>query len=141
MKRVWKEQDINKALKQMAKAPVDRTVFDRAWFKLEDRIISRKKRVWQHIVWKPWVHPVRWVALACLCLGFTGLIYNQHAINETNDTASYLMSVSNPTANITHDLGMVNVSVLLSGPSNSASDIFKSDDEHTDVLSGDEILL
>jgi hypothetical protein len=141
MRHIWKEQDITKALKQMAKTHPDEVVFERAWFKLEDRLNSRKKHFWQGFVWKPWSHPVRWLAAACLCLGFTGILYNQASNSDYSDTASYLMSVSNLTANLTHDSGVVNVSVLLSGPSNSVVDLLKADDESKDILSGDEILL
>ena len=141
MKRNWKEQDITKAIKQMAKATPDELVFERAWLKLEDRINARQKHFWQTFVWKPWGHPVRWVAAACLCLGFTGLLYNQASNRENEDMASYMMSVSHSTSNVNHDLGLVKVPVLLSGPSNTAAGLLKNNDDHPDILSGDEILL
>lgn len=141
MKRLWKTQDIEKALRQMAKANPPEGSFDRVWYKLEDRLGSRKVHSWRHIIWKPWGHPVRWVAVACLCLGLTGVFYNGVSNSNDRDAASFIMSVSNPTANVTHDLGMVNVSVLLSGPSTNRVEVLKADDEHSDILSGDEIFL
>ena len=77
MKRLWKTQDIEKALRQMAKANPPEGSFDRVWYKLEDRLGSRKVHSWRHIIWKPWGHPVRWVAVACLCLGLTGFFITE----------------------------------------------------------------
>jgi hypothetical protein len=141
MKQNLKKQDIEKALRQMAKAAPEEAVFDRVWYKLEDRINSKSEHFWHHLIWKPWGHPVRWVAAACLCLGLTGVLYNVNSNANDKDAASFIMSVSNPTANVTHDLGMVNVSVLLSGPSTNGVELLKTDDEHSDILAGDEILL
>ena len=141
MKRNLKEKDILKSLRDMAKASPDGHVFERVWYKLEDRIASRTHQTARHLTWKPWMHPVRWVAAACLCLAISGVLYQQHVNYEGEDMADYLMSISNPTANIGHDLGVVKVPILLTGPSNSGAGIVKIDDEHSDVLKGDEILL
>ncbi len=141
MKKIWKKQDVEKILRQMAKTTPEETVFDRVWYKLEDSINSKKEHFWQHVIWKPWGHPVRWVAVACLCMGLTGVVYNGISTANDKDVASFIMSVSNPTENVTHDLGTVNVSVLLSGPSTNGVELLKTDDEHSNILSGDEILL
>lgn len=141
MKRVWNDQEITKVLRQLTKAVPERTVFDRIWFNIEERLASRKKHLWKHIIWKPFSHPASWVAAACLCLAFTGTLYRQITINNNEEMAAYMMSVSTSTSNMPRDLGMVNVSVLLSGPSTSAVDFNKTDDEHSDILAGDDILL
>jgi hypothetical protein len=141
MKRIWKDQDITKAIKQMAKATPDEMALERAWIKLEDRINSRQKHFWQLFVWKPLSHPVRWVAAACLCLGFTGLLYNQVSITDNEDMASFMVNVSRPASNVSRDLGVVKVPTLLSAPSGAAAGILKVSEDRPDILSGDDILL
>lgn len=142
MKRNMKEQDITKALRQMAKAKPEEAVFDRVWYKLEEHIDARRNHAGRHITWKPWGHPVRWVMAACFCLALTGTFYHQISVSDNEDVAEYLQSVSNPTANVGHDLGMVNVPILLTGPSTTNANLLKeADDEHSNVLAGDEILL
>ena len=140
--RLIKEKDITKTLKQMAKAETDEAVFQRVWFKLEDRIAAREKPHRQ-VIWKPWGHPAGWVAAACLFLAFTGALYHRTVSLDNEDMVRYMMSVSNSTssANVTGDLGLVNVSVLLSGPSVSNAELMKADDDHSDILAGDEIFL
>lgn len=141
MKRTMKEQDITKILRQMAKAAPDGGVFNRAWYKVEERIAARAN-AGRHIVWRPWGHPVRWVAAACLCLALTGTLYHQVSSDDNQAVAEYLLSVSNPTAGVERDLGVVKLSVLLTGPSTSAASFLKdADDEHSNVLAGDEIFL
>ena len=136
------EKDITKALKQMAKAKPEDIVFQRVWFKLEDRIAARVKPRRQ-VIWKPWGHPAGWLAAACLFLTFTGALYQRATVLDNEDMVSYMKSVSDSTstANVTRDLGLVNVSVLLSGPSASTAGLLKNDDEHSDILAGDEIFL
>lgn len=139
MKHHWKNQDIEKALAQMGKSAPEEAAFDRAWFKIEDRIHSRGKHLWQHIVWKPWVHPVRWVALAaCFCVVVTGVLVQQQT-TENNEVASFLINVSNPMETISRDQNIVKVSALLSDPSPSVPDM--SDEVHIDSLATDEIFL
>jgi negative regulator of sigma E activity len=138
MKHIWKDEDITKILKEMAKAVPEKTVFQRVWFKVEERLDSR--RYHSHMVWHPWLHPVRWVAAAaCLCLAFTGVLY-QHDIADKNDMAAYLMSAPDPVATVTVDPGMVHVSVLISEPANKAPDVFR-DQNPFNPLAGDEIFL
>jgi hypothetical protein len=140
MRRVWNEQDITKALKKMGKLSVNPEVFERAWFKIEERIAAKGKHFWTPIIWKPWSHPVRWVAAtACLCIAFTAFLYQRNMIDQT-EMESYVISVSNPTENVTKDLGIVRVSRLLSEPSASVADLM-IDDVHVDPLPEDQILL
>lgn len=139
MKKILKTQNIERALAKMGKTAPDEAVFDRAWYKIEDRINARTKHVWQHIVWKPLVHPVRWVALAaCFCAVVTGTLYQQDR-TENNEVASFLINVSNPMATITRDQNIVKVSALLSDSGPSVPDM--SDDVHIDSLATDEIFL
>lgn len=141
MRRI-KDKEITKALKQMAKTGPEEVVFQRVWFKLEEKIASREKPRRQ-VIWRPWGHPAGWVAAACLFLVFTGALYHQSLVLDNEDMVDYMMSISNSTSsdNVTRDLGLVNVSVLLSGPSVSNAELLKADDEHSDILAGDEIFL
>lgn len=137
MKKIWKTQDIGRALAQLGKMVPEEAVFDRAWYKIEDRINSRIHP--QHIVWKPWGHPVRWIALAaCFCVAVTGVLVQQQT-NENNEVASFLVNVSDPMATITHDQNIVKVSALLSDSSSAVPDM--SDEVHIDSLVTDEIFL
>lgn len=137
MKQNFKIQDIERALIQMRKQAPEAPVFQRVWYKIEDRINSRTHP--QHIVWKPWGHPVRWVALAaCFCVAVTGVLVQQQT-DENNEVASFLVNVSNPMATITHDQNIVKVSALLSDSPSSVPDM--SDEVHIDSLATDEIFL
>ncbi len=138
MRPVWKDEDIAKALRKMGKSGPDAAVSERVWFKLEDRILSRRKHF--SFVWRPWVHPVRWVAAAaCLCMTFTGVLYHQDSVDK-NDLAAFLMTVSDPAVNVTRDPGVVHVSVLMSEPADKAPDVLK-DQGRIDPLGDDEIFL
>jgi hypothetical protein len=139
MKRIWTDENITKALKKMAKAKPDETTFDRSWFKIEDRLAAPKKGFWGHIVWRPWAHQVRWVAMAaCLCVTLAGNYYHQVEV-EKSEVASYLIHISNPIEAINRDQNVVKVSTLLSEPSSAAPDM--SDEVHIDSLASDEIFL
>jgi hypothetical protein len=139
MRRKWNEADITKALKKMAEVSALETSVDQTWFKIEEKLSSRKNRFWNRIVWKPWSHPIRWVMIpACLCLVVTGAAYHSSLVDQS-DMDSYLISISNPTENIGKDLGVVNVSVLL-GESPSSAPEAKVDD-HLDSIAADDILL
>ncbi len=138
MRHTLKEQDITKALQKMAKASPEPEVFERTWFKIEEKIASRGKHFWSEIIWRPWGHPVRWVAaMACLAVAFTGFLYNRSIVDQ-QEMASYVISVSSP-ENITKDLGMVKVSKLLSDPSSGMANLFE--DVHIDPAPEDQILL
>jgi hypothetical protein len=139
MKNTWNDADITKALKKMGESSKPQASFDQTWFKIEERLEARKNHFWNHFIWKPWGHPVRWVmATACLCIVYTGINYHQNSVDQT-EMGSYLISVANPTANVTKDLGVAKVSVLLSENANVASDV--KVDDHLDSIAADEILL
>src|SRR5690348_4564586 len=113
MKRNLKIQDVERALAQLTKDVPEDAVIERAWYKLEDRINSRTLPFWKNIIWKPWGHPVRWVALAaCFCVAVTGALYQQQVV-EKNEIASFLVNVSNPMETISRDQNIVKVSALL----------------------------
>ena len=142
MRKILKDEDITKALRNMGKTPVDGMTYDRVWFKVEERLAKREKGFLKNVVWRPWGHPIRWVAAAaCLLVTFTGVLYT-HGIGEERDLAAYVETVSNPTANVTKDLGIVHVSTLITeGPSLSVHEAFFSEGDHTDSLSNDELSL
>ena len=139
MRKTLKDEEITKILKKMGKTPVDGMAYDRVWFKVEERLEKREKGFLNNIVWRPWGHPIRWVAaVACLMLAFSGFLTHVD-IGEKNDMANYLINVSNTPENVTQDPGIVKVSILLSEPSSSAPNM--SVDNHADPLSADEIFL
>lgn len=139
MKTIWTDEDITKALKKMAEVSNSRPSFDQSWLKIEAKLTKRKNHSWNHLVWKPWGHPIRWVmAAACLCVVSTGIVYHQNSVDQS-DMDSYLISVSNPTANVTKDLEIENVSVLLSEPSSPVPEV--KVDDHLEPIAADAILL
>jgi hypothetical protein len=141
MKRSSKERDILKILTETAGAAPEDAVFDRVWNRLEDRLASRAGYVGRRLAWRPWAHPVRWVMAACLCLALTGIFYRQASINDSQEVAEYLLSISNPMASDGHDPVEVDVPVLLSGPSIPGVGLLKTEDDRSDVLGEDGILL
>lgn len=139
MKNQWNEKNITKALKAVGQVSTKAPLFDQTWFKIEERLEARKNRFWNHIVWKPWSHPVRWVmAAACLCIASTGVVYHQNMVDQS-ETDSFVVSVADPTANVMTDLGVTKVSVLLSETSQPAPDV--KVDDHLEPISAEEILL
>lgn len=138
MKREWQEEDITKALKNLARTEPARSAYDHAWFKIEDKIARRQKHLLPSVVWRPWGHPIRWVAAAaCLCVAFSGLLYHQDSVDQT-ELGGYLINVSNTPESVTSDPGLVHVSVLLSEPSSSLD---MTVENHADPLAADEIFL
>jgi hypothetical protein len=136
MKTQWNDETITKALRKMAKAQPHPAVFEKTWTRIEDRLSTPRKG---HLVWKPWNHSVRWIAVAaCLCLVLTGVLYHQGGA-EDEKMASYIMKVSNTTSDMTRDQNMVKVSTLLSEPASPAPEM--TDEVHIDALSSDEIFL
>jgi hypothetical protein len=138
MGHIWKDEDITKALRKAAHAgPAE--AYDRVWFKIEDKLASRGSRAWSHLTWKPWGHPVRWVALAaCLCVSVSGVFYHKNSV-EQSEIASYVITVADPTANVSQDAGMMRVSTLLSEPSSNDTDM--KIDDNIDPIAVDEVLL
>ena len=139
MKREWQDEDVTKALKNLVRTEPAQSVYDHAWFKIEDRVARRQRHFLQSIVWKPWSHPIRWVAAtACLVVAFSGLLYQQDSADQ-NELGGYLITVSNTADSVTSDPGLVPVSVLLSEPSSSLPDM--TVENHADPLAADEIFL
>ena len=100
---------------------------------------ARKTHGWNHWVWKPWSHPVRWVLVtACLCVTSAGVVYHQNSVDQS-ETAAYMLSVANPVANVSKELGVVKVSVLLSEPTSTVPEV--KVDDHLDSIAADEALL
>ena len=131
------ERKIDRELRKWAKVESHPAVFERTWMKIEDRLADRKPKT--HWVWRPWSHPVRWVALtAGLCLVLTGYLYQDDSA-EGNEMASYLINVSDPTASMTQDQNFIKVSALLTDSSSSAPEM--SDEVKVDSLASDEIFL
>lgn len=139
MMNQWNEQDITETLRKMAERSAPPATFERVWFKVEEKLAKRKSHLWGSVVWRPWSHPVRWVmAAACLCFAFVGILDYRAGVDQS-ELASYVISVSNPAEGVTRDLGIVNVSTLLSEPSSSVADLME--DVHVDPLADDQILL
>jgi len=135
------ERQFDKELGRMGRLSPPNEVFNRVWFKVEDRLANRKKHFWNSIVWRPWAHPVGWVALsACLGVALTGVSYERNQA-DNNEMASYLLTISNPADYLAHDDNVVNVSKLLTEPSPVITAILSSDEEQVNVLPGDEIFL
>ena len=136
----WNDENITKVLKDLPRIPEGGFEADRVWLKLENRIQERGKPRWGLGTWRPWGHPVRWVAAAaCLFLAFTGVLTHQRSA-EREDMASYLLSVSNPTEGLEKGLGVVQSSELLTAPVVVSADwIF--DENESDSLAADDVFL
>ena len=139
MKRIWNEKNITKALKNLPKASAKDVVFNRVWFKIEDKLAAQNKPL---VIWRPWVHPIRWVAAAaCFCFVFTGILYHQDSVDKT-ELANYVMSVSDPAADVTSDWGIVKVSsLLLEPPAASIKGVLTDEDNNKGTLSNDALFL
>lgn len=138
MGHIWKDEEITKTLRKSANVG-SKEVYDRVWSRIEGKLALRGERVGNHLTWKPWGHPVRWVALAaCLCISVSGVFYHENSV-EQSEIASYVIAVSDPTANVSQDAGLVKVSALLSEPSSNDADM-KMDD-NIDPIAVDEVLL
>lgn len=131
------EQKIDRELRKMSRMEPHPAIFERSWMKIEERLAVRQPKT--RLVWRPWGHPVRWVAMAaCLCLVVTGYVYKGN-LDDNNEIASHLMNVSNPTASMTWDQNFIKVSVLLTDTTSVAPDM--SDEVKVDTLASDEIFL
>lgn len=113
MSNTWEDKQISHELKKMGQASTENSLFERVLFKIETRLENRKKHFWNSITWKPWAHPGGWAALAaCLCVSVTGALYHQNQV-DNNDLDSYLITISNPTANTIPDPDGIKVPILL----------------------------
>lgn len=128
MPDTWNDEQISHELKKMGQASVENALFERTLFKIETRLESRKRHFWNSIIWKPWAHPGGWAALAvCLCVSATSAFYHQNQV-DNNDLDSYLITISNPTANTSPDLDGIKVPILLTEElSTQNTDILLSD--------------
>lgn len=135
MKNGWNDENITKVLKKAGKARVDEAVYERVWTRLEDKLAGRERHFWDHFVWRPLGHPVRWVLAACLCVMLTGVVRHQNSVEQA-EIASYLISISDPSADVTGDTEVVRVSALL-----SEQETFLSEEESEDPGSEDGGLL
>ena len=139
MEKPLNEDKITQALRDLGKTPVDPAVYDRAWFKVEEKIFARQKPLLGHLVWRPWGHPIRWAAAAALMfVVYSGVLYDNY---QTQDNlGDFVETVSQPTANLAKDPGIVHVSSLMSdGPSGFREMLFS--DEDNDSLSNDDLSL
>ena len=139
MKREWKEEDITKALKKMPKVHTDDEVFERAWFKIEQRLFPAGGQQRHLFVWRPWLHPVRWVVAACLCLALAAGLHYRSQLDQA-DLAVFIESIADPAEEVTADEEIVRASVLLTDQSSfSTVETFLPDNEEwSQPLLGDE---
>jgi hypothetical protein len=120
MRSEWKDDDITKALRKTSKTTAENVVFERVWFKIEQHL-SRADRGQRSLVWRPWLHPVRWVMAACLCLALaTGLYYR--SLMDQADLAVFMESISNPAEGVAADDEIIQASVLLTDTSTYLAD-------------------
>ncbi len=128
MRNPLDEKHINRLLRNGRLVTADNGDFEKVWFKIEDRLNDRKKHFWNTWAWKPQAHPGSWAAMAaCLCVILTGFQYQlQQADNR--DLDSYLISISEPTTNLTREPDGINVTSLLDEPLTSASDVLLTDE-------------
>jgi len=145
MKTKWEDQDISKALKDLAKVGQNGPWVDHVWNKIEDHIVESKRSFLDHKIWRPWGHPVRWVVAASfLFIAFSGVFYhmNQQDSMDKADMVSYLINVSEPTANIGKETNFIKVSPLISEASPTDRDVqLIADDDHSDTFSADDAIL
>jgi len=140
MTRPWEDQDITKAIKSLDEAPLEGPRAERLWLRMETRLLDRQKPFWGFTAWRPWGHPVRWVAMAaCLIVGFSGIYVHQNSVDQ-GEMASYLLSVSNPVESVGRDPGLVRVSALLTDSAASDGSAFLEDDQ-TSPFEVDDVYL
>ena len=132
MKNLLEEEHLNRLLRNGSLATAENADFEKVWLRIEGRLTSRKKYFWNSLVWNPRAHPGSWAAMvACLCVLLTGFQY-QRTQADNRDLASYLISISNPTANITREPDGINVTALLDEPSAAATDVLLSDEDRSE---------
>jgi hypothetical protein len=128
MNHPLEEDHLSRLLRNGRPTDVGHGDLDKVWFKIEDRLRGRKKHFWNLLVWKPKAHPGSWAAMAaCLCLVLMGFQYQRHQA-DTQDLASYLITISEPTVNLTSEADGFNVTSLLDDNPTPASDVFLSDE-------------
>lgn len=113
--------------------PAGDVTYERVWARIEDRLEGRRKR-W---VWRPWNHPVRWVAAALfLAAGWGGITEHRRSV-ERAEIASYLMTIADPAGDILEDPGILQISALLSETSPvPGRDALLTEEEPEDLMDG-----
>jgi hypothetical protein len=136
MPTTWKDGQISHELKKMGQASAENALFDRVLFRIETRLESRKKHFWNSITWKPWAHPGSWMAIAaCFCVTVTGALYHLKQ-TENADLDTYMINLSNPTANVNQEMDGIKVPILLSDePHAETTNILLSDEDRSEILS------
>jgi hypothetical protein len=139
MRSIWNDEDISKALRKMSKAPTESVAFERVWFKIEQHLSSAGKVRGHSFVWRPWLHPVRWVMAACFCLALVAGLHYRSLMDQA-DLAIFIESISNPAEAVTADEEIIQASVLLTETSSfSTVESFLPDNEDwSQPLLGDE---
>ena len=132
MGNTWNDEQISKKLCEKTIGSAEEPVFEKVWLKVEDRLGSRTKRFGGPVLWRPWAHPGGWVVVAaCLCVILGDFQYQRNQA-DMKDLASFLITLSDPTAYAVHDSDEVKAQVLLAEPSTAITDIFLSDEDHPD---------
>ena len=131
------EQEIDRELRKLGGEEPHPAVFERSWMRIEERLSDRGAKFrW---VWRPWGHPVRWVAVAlCLCVVIVGYLYQGNA-EDNNEIVSHLMNVSNPMASVSRDENLIKVPTLLTDSPSLTPEM--TDDVKVGDLAADEIFL
>jgi hypothetical protein len=132
----WKDEQISRELKKMEQLSAENLLFERVFFKIENRIENRQKHFWSSITWRPWAHVGGWMAFAaCFCLTVTGVLYQQNKADNA-DMDTYMFTISNPTVNVNHEMDGIKVPFLLTDePHAETTNILLSDEDHSDILS------
>ena len=138
MNQNWNEEEISKALKAKDGNPVPEMAFDRVWFRIEDAIEQKRKRSREAGVWRPWNHPVGWLAAACCLMMLFGSVRYHQATAEQTEVLSYLKSIADPSADDMDEAEVIQVSALLSEPSPGNGMGSLISDEETDEEFGEE---
>ncbi|HVZ81270.1 MAG TPA: hypothetical protein VHE12_10830 [bacterium] len=129
------ENQIEREIRKMGKIQSHPAVFERAWTRIEERLAEPKT----HWVWRPWGHPVRWVAMAaCLFLALSAYFY-QGNMDDNSEIATHLINVSNPMGAMVRDQNLIKVSTLLSDSSPLTPAM--TDEVQVDELASDAIFL
>ncbi len=143
MKIEWKDQDLERILKNLNETEKVSQVSDRVWARIESCLSERESSWLNHKVWRPLGHPIRWVMAASFLFLALGAAVYQNQFKEQMDLNAYLLNISNPAENIAKDSGEVRISSIISEtPSQEGAVILIGDDEHPAVqISGDDLLL
>ena len=137
MEKRLKEINLTETLREMGQTPVDPVVFDRAWFKVEERIAARQRPFLGHLIWRPWGHPIRWAAAAMLMFAvYSGVLYDN--LQDQDNLGEYVETISNPTVNLAKDPGIVRVSPLTSEAPSPFRELLLSD-EGADTSTNDDL--